>query len=161
MRVLLYDHGGHNFTYELASDLARRGLTVTYAFTASVTAPRGKMKGTPNLEIAPLGKGRTFERYRLRRRVTDELRLGLEAIALARRSGSRQVVTCNMPVIIVASIVGTLFALFQALTQIQEQTLSFAVKLIAVALVLFLTASWMGGEMLNYTISVFSNFSRF
>ncbi len=67
----------------------------------------------------------------------------------------------SMPVIIVASVVGTLFALFQALTQIQEQTLPFAIKLIAVALVLFLTASWMGGEMLNYTISVFSNFSRF
>jgi len=66
----------------------------------------------------------------------------------------------SMPAIVVAAVVGTLFALFQALTQIQEQTLSFAVKLIAVGLVLFLTASWMGTEMLNYTIAVFSNFSR-
>lgn len=66
----------------------------------------------------------------------------------------------SMPAIVVAAVVGTLFALFQALTQIQEQTLSFAVKLVAVGLVLYLTASWMGGEMLNYTISVFSNFNR-
>jgi type III secretion protein S len=66
----------------------------------------------------------------------------------------------SMPAIIVAAVVGTLFALFQSLTQIQEQTLSFAVKLIAVGLVLYLTASWMGGEMYNYTVAVFSNFNR-
>jgi len=64
----------------------------------------------------------------------------------------------SMPTILVAAIVGTLFSLLQALTQIQEQTLSFAVKLIAVGLVLFLTAGWMGSEMVLYTNSVFSQF---
>jgi type III secretion protein S len=66
----------------------------------------------------------------------------------------------SMPAIAVAAIVGTLFALFQALTQIQEQTLSFAVKLIAVCVILYLTAAWMGGELVNYTTAVFSNFHR-
>ena len=60
----------------------------------------------------------------------------------------------SLPTIIVASVVGTLFSLFQALTQIQEQTLSFAVKLIAMMAVLALTATWVGGEMYNYTLSV-------
>jgi len=64
----------------------------------------------------------------------------------------------SMPTIAVAAIVGTLFSLFQALTQIQEQTLSFAVKLIAVGATLFLTARWMGGELFNYTLSIFDNF---
>ena len=66
----------------------------------------------------------------------------------------------SMPAIAVAAIVGTLFALFQALTQIQEQTLSFAVKLIAVFLVLYLTAAWTGGELMNYTTAIFSTFHR-
>jgi type III secretion protein S len=66
----------------------------------------------------------------------------------------------SMPAIAVAAVVGTLFALFQALTQIQEQTLSFAVKLIAVFLVLYLTAAWTGGELFNYTSAVFSSFHR-
>jgi type III secretion protein S len=66
----------------------------------------------------------------------------------------------SMPAIAVAAIVGTLFSLLQALTQIQEQTLSFAVKLIAVALTLFLTASWLGGELMNYTLAIFDNFYR-
>jgi type III secretion protein S len=60
----------------------------------------------------------------------------------------------SMPPIIVASVVGTLFSLFQALTQIQEQTLSFAIKLIAVMATLALTARWIGGEMFNYTLMV-------
>ena len=39
----------------------------------------------------------------------------------------------SMPPIVVATLVGTLVSLLQALTQIQEQTLGFAIKLIAVA----------------------------
>ena len=66
----------------------------------------------------------------------------------------------SMPTILVAAIVGTLFSLVQALTQIQEQTLSFTVKLIAVGVTLFLTAGWVGGELMNYTITVFSSFHR-
>ena len=57
--------------------------------------------------------------------------------------------------LVVASVVGTLFSLFQALTQIQEQTLSFAIKLIAVMATLALTARWMGGELFNYTLVLF------
>lgn len=64
----------------------------------------------------------------------------------------------SLPPIVVASVVGTLFSLLQALTQIQEQTLSFAVKLIAVGATLFLTARWMGGEIFNYTQSLFELF---
>ncbi|MRD47073.1 type III secretion system export apparatus subunit SctS [Caenimonas koreensis] len=64
----------------------------------------------------------------------------------------------SLPPIIVASVVGTLFSLFQALTQIQEQTLSFAIKLIAVGVTLFLTARWVGGEIFNYTVSLFDSF---
>ena len=66
----------------------------------------------------------------------------------------------SLPALIVAAVVGTLFSLLQALTQIQEQTLSFAVKLIAVGVTLFLTASWVGGELLNYTLTVFDSFPR-
>lgn len=60
----------------------------------------------------------------------------------------------SLPTIIVASVVGTLFSLFQALTQIQEQTLSFAIKLVAVMATLALTATWVGGEMYNYMLLV-------
>lgn len=64
----------------------------------------------------------------------------------------------SLPPIVVASVVGILFSLVQALTQIQEQTLSFGVKLIAVGITLYLTARWVGGEIFNYTVMLFDGF---
>lgn len=64
----------------------------------------------------------------------------------------------SLPPIVVASVVGIFFSLVQALTQIQEQTLSFGVKLVAVGITLYLTARWVGGEIFNYTIMLFDKF---
>ena len=64
----------------------------------------------------------------------------------------------SMPPIIVVSVIGVLVSLMQALTQIQEQTLSFAVKLIAVTITLLATARWLGGELYNFTIILFERF---
>jgi type III secretion protein S len=66
----------------------------------------------------------------------------------------------SMPPIAVAAIVGTIFSLLQALTQIQEQTLSFAIKLIAVGITLVFTARWIGGEIYNFTLMLFDIFPR-
>jgi type III secretion protein S len=66
----------------------------------------------------------------------------------------------SMPTILVASGVGLLVSLIQALTQIQEQTLPFAVKLIAVAATLAATAAFTGGEMIAYTTSVVDKIPR-
>jgi type III secretion protein S len=49
----------------------------------------------------------------------------------------------------------TLMAVIQALTQIQEQTLGYAVKLIATAVALMLTLNWIGNEILQYTRQLF------
>ncbi|OWT72722.1 MULTISPECIES: type III secretion system export apparatus subunit SctS [unclassified Achromobacter] len=65
----------------------------------------------------------------------------------------------SLPPIAVASVVGTLFSLFQALTQIQEQTLSFGVKLIAVLATLLLTGVWMGGEIYQFTVMLMARFA--
>ena len=66
----------------------------------------------------------------------------------------------SMPPIVVATVVGVLVSLLQALTQIQEQTLGFAVKLICVSLVLLGTAGWIGGEMFRYTLRIFHSIGR-
>jgi len=68
------------------------------------------------------------------------------------------VMILSMPPIIVASLVGIVVSLLQALTQIQEQTLSFAIKLIAVALTLAAMAGILGSELLNFTIKLFDEF---
>ncbi|PLL11196.1 EscS/YscS/HrcS family type III secretion system export apparatus protein [Tabrizicola sp. TH137] len=66
----------------------------------------------------------------------------------------------SMPPIIVASIVGIVVSLIQALTQVQEQTLSFAIKLIAVAVTIVAMSGLLGAQMLNYTLKLFDEFPR-
>ena len=61
--------------------------------------------------------------------------------------------------IVVATVIGILVSLLQALTQIQEQTLGFAVKLIAISLTILACASWMGGQLLLYTQTIFTRFA--
>lgn len=68
------------------------------------------------------------------------------------------VLMLSLPTILVAAIVGILFALFQAITQLQEQTLSFAVKLVAVSVVLFMLLGWIGGQLVRYGTTIFEYF---
>jgi type III secretion protein S len=62
--------------------------------------------------------------------------------------------------IVVASVVGIIVSLLQALTQIQEQTLGFAVKLLAVVLTIFATASWLGSMLYEYSLAIFDTFPQ-
>ena len=61
--------------------------------------------------------------------------------------------------ILVATVIGIIVSLLQALTQIQEQTHGFAVKLIAISLTILACASWMGGQLLLYTQNIFTRFA--
>jgi flagellar biosynthetic protein FliQ len=55
------------------------------------------------------------------------------------------------PVLLASLAVGLVVGLLQAVTQVQEQTLSFVPKLVAVGLVLAIGGAWMGGELLRFT----------
>lgn len=65
----------------------------------------------------------------------------------------------SMPPIIAAAGVGLIISLVQALTQIQEQTLPFAFKLIAVIISIFATARWLGIEVYNYSLAIMTKIS--
>ncbi len=71
------------------------------------------------------------------------------------QNGLMLVLLLSLPTIIAASLVGLLVSLIQALTQIQEQTLSFAIKLIAVIVTIILTARWVGSEIFTYSRTIF------
>lgn len=66
----------------------------------------------------------------------------------------------SMPVVFIGSLVGLLFSLFQSLTQIQDQTLSFAIKLVFILLVLYLSINWMAGKLYSYTLLLYSYMLR-
>jgi type III secretion protein S len=64
------------------------------------------------------------------------------------------------PPILISMIVGLFVAILQAATQVQEQTLSFTVKLIAVVFTLLLMGGWLGGQIVQFANSIFQNFYK-
>lgn len=66
----------------------------------------------------------------------------------------------SAPILLVSIIVGLVISIFQATTQIQEQTLTFVPKLIAIAVVGLITGSWMLHQLVNFTERIFTYISH-
>ncbi len=64
------------------------------------------------------------------------------------------------PPILAALMVGLTLALFQALTQVQEQTLSMAFKILAVFGTIYLFGYWMASQLHRFAQLIFSHFGR-
>ena len=64
----------------------------------------------------------------------------------------------SAPPILVSMFFGILVAIFQAATQIQEQTLSFTIKLVAVTLTLMFLGGWLGSKIMSFANGIFTHF---
>lgn len=65
------------------------------------------------------------------------------------------------PLLLLALVVGLLVSIFQATTQIQEQTLAFVPKIVAVLVGIVVFGPWMLSHMVSYMNDIFSNLTRF
>lgn len=77
----------------------------------------------------------------------DVMAVAEQAIWTALRVGA--------PILLVALVVGLIVAIFQAVTQIQEQTLVFIPKIIAVVIVIVVAGPWMMAAMVAFTENLF------
>lgn len=64
------------------------------------------------------------------------------------------------PPVIISMIFGLVVAIFQAATQIQEQTLASTVKLVVVIAVLMLMGGWLGAQIIDFSADIFVNFPQ-
>ena len=71
------------------------------------------------------------------------------------QGGIIQDLKCALPVLLVALVVGLIIAILQAVTSIQEQTLTFVPKILAILAVLALLGSFIFSSMKDYTIQLF------
>ncbi|MBO7419599.1 MAG: flagellar biosynthesis protein FliQ [Spirochaetaceae bacterium] len=71
------------------------------------------------------------------------------------RGGVQQILTLATPVLGAALIVGLIIAILQAVTSIQEQTLTFVPKIFAILAMLALLGGWMFTSMREYTVNLF------
>lgn len=69
------------------------------------------------------------------------------------------VIKVAAPVLLVSLVVGLAISIFQTVTSIQEQTLTFVPKILAVFLTLIIIGHWMLNEMTQFMIQLWSDFS--
>lgn len=81
---------------------------------------------------------------------TEAIRLTYEALWL--------VLLLSGPPVVVASLVGLVVAIVQAATQLQEQTLQYTVKFVAIAITLFATGAFLAGSLQNFGDRIFAEF---
>ena len=81
-------------------------------------------------------------------------------LSLAQR-GVMTILLITGPLLILALAVGLLVSIFQATTQIQEQTLAFVPKIVAVLGGLVFFGPWMLSKMIEFTSSIYQNLNQF
>jgi flagellar biosynthetic protein FliQ len=81
-------------------------------------------------------------------------------LSLARDS-ALQILVIAGPILGAGLVVGLAVSVFQAVTQIQEMTLTFIPKLIAVLVILALLGHWMLGRLLGFTTTLLTNLDQY
>jgi flagellar biosynthesis protein FliQ len=81
-------------------------------------------------------------------------------VSLAEKGIYTLLLVCG-PLLGIALVVGLIISIFQATTQIQEQTLAFVPKIVAVLLGLVFFGPWMLSRLLTFTTEIFANLSQY
>ena len=71
------------------------------------------------------------------------------------------IIETSMPLLLISMVVGLIISLFQTLTSIQEQTLTFVPKLLAIFVALMIMGSWILNTIVQYMTQLWSNFSQY
>jgi flagellar biosynthetic protein FliQ len=71
------------------------------------------------------------------------------------------VIKMSLPILLTSMIIGLVISIFQTVTSIQEQTLTFVPKVIGVFLMIMLLGNWMLTELSGFITSLWSDFSKY
>lgn len=71
------------------------------------------------------------------------------------------IIVTAMPLLLVSLVVGLLISIFQTATSIQEQTLTFVPKILAIFLGIMVLGHWMLNNMTEFMVLLWSNFSAY
>ena len=71
------------------------------------------------------------------------------------------IIKVSMPVLLVSLCIGLLVSIFQTVTSIQEQTLTFVPKIIGIFVALIILGPWMMNSMVEFMTQLWSNFSLY
>ncbi|AIC94818.1 MULTISPECIES: flagellar biosynthesis protein FliQ [Shouchella] len=87
--------------------------------------------------------------------------MNLETVTNLAQSGVWTVLLVAGPLLLIALALGLFVSIFQATTQIQEQTLAFIPKIVGVLVGLVILGPWMLSQLTEMTYSIYSNLFRY
>lgn len=85
----------------------------------------------------------------------------IDAVADIAKDALYIIIEVSLPILLVSLIIGLLVSIFQTVTSIQEQTLTFVPKIIGVFLALMIFGPWMMQRLVEYTTNLWSEFSLY
>ena len=85
----------------------------------------------------------------------------VEAVSDIAREALYLIIKVSLPVLLVSLIIGLVVSIFQTVTSIQEQTLTFVPKIICVFLALVFFGPWMMNNMVEFMTTLWSSFSLY
>lgn len=85
----------------------------------------------------------------------------VEAVIDMSRQALFVILKTSVPILLVSLAVGLIVSIFQTVTSIQEQTLTFVPKIVGVFLALMLLGNWMMNNMVEFTVELWSSFSYY
>lgn len=71
------------------------------------------------------------------------------------------IIKCSLPMLLVSLIIGLVVSVFQTVTSIQEQTLTFVPKIIGIFLTIMICGGWIIGQIVDFMKELFSRFGQF
>ncbi len=71
------------------------------------------------------------------------------------------VIKTSAPMLLISLVVGLIISILQTVTSIQEQTLTFVPKLIAIFIVIMLFGGWILNSLRDYMVELYSNFGYY
>lgn len=77
------------------------------------------------------------------------------------RDALYNVIICSAPVLLISLVVGLIISIFQTVTSIQEQTLTFVPKIISVFVGIIVFGSWIANNITGFMDNLWSNFSLY
>ena len=87
--------------------------------------------------------------------------MNMEAVADMTQQALYLIIKVSIPVLLVSLVIGLLISIFQTVTSIQEQTLTFVPKIICVFLALIFLGNWMMTNMVDFMVEWWSSFSMY
>ncbi|MBD5529402.1 MAG: flagellar biosynthesis protein FliQ [Lachnospiraceae bacterium] len=85
----------------------------------------------------------------------------VEGVAEIAGSALMLILKVSLPVLLVSLCIGLLVSIFQTVTSIQEQTLTFVPKILGIFVALILLGPWMMNTMIEFMTQLWSNFALY